>query len=148
MKFTGDLKEVCFMYLTPFERKSYDLFNAFHDFENDFLGNMSSFKTDIVDKGDRYILEAELPGFDKNDISVDISGNTLTLSAQHTVETENKDNDNYICRERSYGSYTRSFNISGIDSDRIDAEYKNGVLCLDLPKKQTSAPESRRLEIR
>ena len=142
-------KEVCFMYgLTPFERKSYDLFNAFHEFENDFFGNMSSFKTDIIDKGDKYVLEAELPGFDKKDISLDISGNTLTLSAQHSVEKENKDDANYVCKERSYGSYSRSFNITGIEADKIDAEYKDGILYMTLPKKQTVTPETRRLEIR
>ena len=58
--------------LTPFERKSYDLFNAFHDFENDFFGEnaLQSFKTDIKDEGDKYVMEAELPGFDKDDIKL------------------------------------------------------------------------------
>ena len=85
---------------------------------------------------------------DKQDINIDISGNTLTLTAQHNEENEKKDENNYICKERSYGSYSRSFNISGIDTDKIDAEYKNGILYMTMPKKEPTAPETRRLEIR
>lgn len=138
--------------LTPFERKSYDLFNAFHDFEKDFFGNETSFnscKTDIKDKGDKYVLEAELPGFDKQDISLDIDGGFLTLTAEHSSENEEKDNDGkYIRRERSYGSYRRSFDISNVNADKIDAEYKNGILTVALPKKEIAPPETKRLEIR
>lgn len=138
--------------LTPFERKSYDLFNAFHDFEKDFFGNETSFnscKTDIKDNGDKYVLEAELPGFDKQDISLDIDGGFLTLTAEHSSENEEKDNDGkYIRRERSYGSYRRSFDISNVNADKIDAEYKNGVLTVALPKKEIAPPETKRLEIR
>lgn len=136
--------------LTPFERKSFDLFNAFHDFENDFFGGMApaAFKTDIKDEGDKYLMEAELPGFEKSDIKLDISGDTLTLSAEHSDSSEKKDGDNYVCRERSYGSYQRSFDISGIDADKIDAEYKNGILYMTMPKKQKAQPEIKRLEVR
>ena len=108
--------------LTPFERKSYDMFNAFRDFEKDFFGNAASFnscKTDIKDKGDRYVLEAD-----------------------------NDSDGRYIRRERSYGSYRRSFDISNVNAEKIDAEYKNGVLTVALPKKQIAPPETKRLEIR
>ena len=84
--------------LTPFERKSFDLFNAFHDFENDFFGNtaVTRFKTDLKDEGDKYIMEAELPGFEKGDITLDITGDTLCLSAQHKQEKVEKDKQKYI----------------------------------------------------
>lgn len=138
--------------LTPFERKSYDLFNAFHDFEKDFFGSGTSFnscRTDVKDEGDKYVLEAELPGFDKQDISLDIDGGFLTLTAERRSEKEDKDSGGrYIRRERSYGSYRRSFDISNVNADRIDAEYKNGVLTVALPKKQIAPPETKRLEIR
>ena len=67
--------------LTPFERKSYDLFNAFHDFENDFFGEnaLQSFKTDIKDEGDKYVMEAELPGFDKTISSLTSQATILFL---------------------------------------------------------------------
>ncbi len=136
--------------LTPFEKRSYDLFNAFHDFEDDFFKSqqLRSFKTDIRDDGDKFVLEAELPGFDKQDIKLDITGDTLTLSAEHKTETEDKNKDNYIRRERTFGSYQRSFDLTGIDTDKIDAEYKNGILELTLPKLAETKPETRRLEIK
>ena len=137
--------------ITPFEKKTYDLFNAFHDFEDNFFGGtaLSSCRTDIKDEGDKFVLEAELPGFEKNDIKLDLDGDNLVITAEHSTVNEEKDNDGkYIRRERSYGSYQRSFDVSTVDTDRIDAEYKNGVLILDLPKKTPEAPVTRRLEIR
>lgn len=138
--------------LTPFERKSYDLFNAFHDFEDDFFGGnkmMNNMKIDIRDKKNEYLLEAELPGFKKEDIKLDINGDYLVLTAEHNEEKNEKDDDGkYICRERSYGSFQRSFNISNVDVDRIDAEYNDGVLKLVLPKKEEEVPQTRRLEIK
>lgn len=137
--------------LTPFERKSMDLFNAFHDFENDFFGrnSMTAFKTDIRDDGDKYVMEAELPGFEKGDIKLDITGDSLVLTAEHSENKVDKDKENnYICRERSYGSYQRSFDISSIDADRIEAEYKNGILYMVMPKKSPTTPATRRLEIK
>lgn len=138
--------------LTPFERKSYDLFNAFHDFEKDFFGNAPSFnscKTDVRDDGSKFVLEAELPGFDKQDINLDINDGFLTLTAERCSENEEKDKGGkYIRRERSYGSYRRSFDISNVNADAIDAEYKNGILTVNLPKKEIAPPTSKRLEIK
>lgn len=137
--------------LTPFEKRTYDLFNAFHDFEDNFFTapSVSGFKTDIKDAGDKYVLEAEMPGFEKEDIKLDLDGDRLVISAEHTANNDEKDDDGkYIRRERTYGSYSRSFDVSAIDTDKIAAEYKNGILMLDMPKKQPAAPASRRLEIK
>jgi HSP20 family protein len=137
--------------LSPFERRSLDLFNAFHDYEDNFFKSTptTTFKTDIRDDGDKYVLEAELPGFEKGDITLDVTGDNLVLTAKHSTEKVDKDKaNNYICRERSYGSYQRSFDISSIDADKIEAEYKNGILCMVMPKKTATAPETRRLEIK
>ncbi len=133
--------------LTPFERRGTDLFDVFRGFDRDFFGELPSVKTDIRDAGDKYLLEAEMPGFDKSDIKLDITGNTLTISAEKSSET-NENKDGYIRRERSHGSYRRSYDLTGVEIENIQAEYKNGVLCLELPKKQVKAPESRRLEIK
>lgn len=137
--------------MTPYEKKTYDLFNAFHDFEDDFFNGTSitSCKTDIKDAGDKYVLEAELPGFDKSDIKLDLNGDNLVITAEHSENTDEKDADGkYIRRERTYGSYQRSFDVSSVDTDKIDAEYKNGILILNLPKKKPDAPTARRLEIK
>ena len=137
--------------LTPFEKKAYDLFDVFHDFEDSFIkpSAVSGCKTDIKDEGDKYVLEAEMPGFEKEDIKLDLDGDRLVISAEHSTSSESKDDEGkYIRRERTFGSYSRSFDVSAVDTEKINAEYKNGVLILDLPKKQAAAPTTRRLEIK
>ena len=74
--------------------------------------------TDIVDNGTSYELTADLPGFKKEEISVDINGDRLTISAEHKEDT-NGDEKNYIHRERRYGTLRRSFDISGIQADQF-----------------------------
>ena len=141
--------------LTPFgrHRTDVDLYNPYRDlalFEDSFFKNASlaAFKADIKDAGDSYILEADLPGFKKEDIDIDIDGNYLTISAERHSESEEKDKKgNFVKRERSYGSFTRSFDISSIKSDAIDAKYSDGVLKLTMPKKEPEESTTHRLEI-
>ena len=137
--------------LMPFNRKENNLFDYFDNFEKNFFGDMtqgiSAFRTDVIDDGDNYIVKAELPGFDKNDINIGIEGNNLTISAQRNEENEDK-KDNYIYKERRYGSFARSFDVSNIKSDEITAEYKNGILSLNLPKREEAVPQSHRIEIK
>ncbi len=139
--------------LVPYSRRNNSMFNPFHDFdalERAFFNDTSigEFKTDIRDSGDAYVLEADLPGFNKDDIHVDLNGENLTISAERHSDYEQKDQKgNYVRCERSYGSYSRSFDVSGIDKAAIKAGYKDGVLRLTLPKMPELAPEQRRLEI-
>ncbi len=137
---------------------SYNPFREIEEMERNFFENpfgaffgsndLSEFKTDVTDEGDHYLLEADLPGFDKKDIQLDISANTLTVKAERHSKFEEKDQKDKIVRiERSYGSYSRQFDVSGIDTDEIKAKYENGVLQLRLPKKETVQPETKRLEI-
>lgn len=137
--------------MIPFERHDDNLFNVFDNFERGFFGNnsISAFRTDIRDEGDKFVLEAELPGFQKEDIHLGLKDGILTISASHNETNDEKDKKgNYIRRERRYGSFTRSFDVSGIQEDQISAAYKDGVLELDLPKAQPAAPVSRQIEIR
>ena len=106
-------------------------------------------RTDIRDEGDKYVMESELPGFEKEDIKLDINGSYLVISAEHEKSEEKKDeNEKYIRRERRFGSYKRSFDISDVDAEDISAEYKNGILIIDLPKKKPQEPVAKRLEIK
>ena len=136
--------------LIPFERRQRNLANYFDQMEKNFFRDFGSslpdFKTDILDKGDHYLLQAELPGFAKEDIHIDLDGDRMTISATHTSEKE-ESKENFVTRERSYGSYTRSFDISNINSDAISATYNNGVLELNLPKKVLPEKTSRKVEI-
>ena len=140
--------------LVPYTRKRnvtfYNPFDELEDMQRRFFGETAvrDFKTDIRDEGEHYLLEADLPGFKKEDISVNIEGDTLTIRAERSENTEEKDSKgNYIKRERSYGSFSRSFDLTGIRVEDIAAAYENGVLKLTLPKKQETLPTSRRLEI-
>ena len=137
---------------------AYNPFREMDAFERNFFNDpfgswfdhsaLASFKTDIKDNGDSYTLEADLPGFDKKDIHLDINGDMLTVSAERHSEHEEKDKKNkYVRCERSYGSYSRSFDISGIKSAEIKGSYENGVLKLVLPKEAPTAPTSRRLNL-
>ena len=136
--------------MIPFERSNDNFFDLFDNFERKFFGNSSAslpdFRTDIRDAGDRFILEAELPGFQKEDIKLDLKDGILTISAQHSTENEEK-KDSYIRRERRYGSFSRSFDVSGIQEDGITAAYNNGVLSLTLPKAQPVVPAARQIDI-
>ena len=144
--------------IIPFDRHirhlaAMDPFREFDELERSFFGNqhsmVSAFRTDVVDTGDAFKLEAELPGFDKEDIRIDVENDCLTVSAEHKSEKkEENEKKNFVKRERFCGSYTRSFDVSGINVDGIEAKYENGVLTLTLPKKAAEVPASRRLEIK
>ena len=136
--------------------RSYNPFRELDRFERMMFGEMmpkqeaknmtKGIRTDITDNGNEYLLDAELPGFNKEDITLNIEGDTLVITAKHEDNNEEK-KDNYLRRERYFGEYRRSFDISGIEADEISAKYNNGVLTVNLPKKQEQLPASRRLEI-
>ena len=124
----------------------------FDNFTRNFFqssnANLPAFRTDIRDAGDKFVLEAELPGFNKEDIKLDVKDGILTITAEHKDQQEDKDSKGtYIRRERRYGSFTRSFDITGIDESGITAAYQNGILELNLPKAVPVVPETRRIAI-
>ncbi|WP_070102647.1 Hsp20/alpha crystallin family protein, partial [Clostridium disporicum] len=124
-----------------------DMFNDF--FNDDMLSKFNSsgsFKTDIKETPEEYIVHAELPGVKKEDIKVDYNNNYLTISATRNNESEEK-KDNYIRRERSYGSVSRGFYISNVNKDSIKAKFDNGVLNIELPKKELTANNSTQILI-
>ena len=139
--------------LMPFGYRRVSAYNPFRDFEEMSRSfwdnnNVYAFRTDITEKDGKYVLEADLPGFKKEDISVDIDKDCLTITAEHKSEEKEENADSYIRRERYYGSYTRSFNVKGIDTEAITAAYNDGVLTLTMPKKEPEVPAARRLEIK
>lgn len=137
------------MSYNPF-REIEELEREFFDQPLDFFDGhtLSEFKTDIIDHGNEYILEADLPGFEKDDIKLDLDGDILTIQAERHSQHEQKDKkNNYLRRERSYGSYSRQFDLSGVDTEHIKASYDKGVLKLTLPKKEEEAKSSKRLQI-
>lgn len=137
--------------IMPFGHNERNLFHYFDDIERRFFdtdfGSASQFRTDIIDRGNAYALQAELPGFQKEDIHIDIDGNTLTIRAEHKEEKEEK-KDDFVHRERKYGCFSRSFDVSNIKQDEISAAYSNGILELTLPKADGPERKSRNIEIK
>ena len=136
--------------------------NLFDDFFNDPFGMVAArtenplygkharnlMKTDVRETEDTYELDIDLPGFKKEDIHVDVADDRLTVTAERHSNFEDKDKKNkYVRCERSYGTYARSFDISGIDAKAIKAAYSDGVLRVTLPKQKEVPASSRRLEI-
>ena len=140
-------------YITPHisAKRALSFFDPFTELDRigrSFFGHQApAFKTDIIDKGESYMLEAELPGFSRDDIKAEINEGKLTLKAEKKSDSESKD-DGYIRRERSLGSFERTFSLKGIDEEGISAEYKDGILYITLPKEKISVPEAKRLEIK
>ena len=141
--------------LIPFDRHSrnmsaFDPFRMLDEMDRRFMNaapSVSTFRTDVIDTGDTFKLESELPGFKKEDIKIDIENDCLTISAERKADNK-EEKDNYVKRERYYGSFSRSFDVSGINVDAIEAAYNDGVLTVTLPKKAAEIPASRRLDIK
>ena len=138
--------------LTPFRSNyyvsAYDPFKEMEEFERRFFGQRTpAMKTDIRETENAYILESDLPGFSREDIHAEINNGYLTIRAEHKSENEDK-SESYLRRERSYGSFSRTFDLDGIDAEAITASFKNGVLTLELPKMQQKVEEARRVEIK
>ena len=113
-------------------------------------------KTDLRDTGDSYVLEADMPGFRKEEIKLSLEGDVLTIAAEHTAEKQNKEapekdgesgETKTAEQPESKGTYLQRLDISNVDVEHIDAAYENGVLTLTLPKKQPAKPEVKQIEI-
>lgn len=131
----------------PFDRMFDDAFKNF--WGGNELATFDAFKTDVIDQGDHYLLQAELPGFDKSDINIDLKDNLLTISASHKDEKNEEDGNKYIRRERYYSSYSRSFRVDNVEPGDIDASYNNGILEVKFPKRELAAREEvKRIEVK
>jgi len=96
---------------------------------------------DIFDKDDHFVIKAELPGVDKKDIAIDMKDGVLTLKGERSYNNEVSE-DKYYRKERSYGQFERSFTLPvDVDADKIKAEYKDGVLTIEVPKPEEHKPK-------
>ena len=96
---------------------------------------------DVKEKKDKIILEADLPGMEKEDIDVSVKDDRLVIKGEKKIDKEEKDSD-YVRSERVYGSFYREVHLpSGTDPQKIDAEYKKGVLKLTIPKSESEKPK-------
>jgi HSP20 family protein len=113
--------------------------------QSDYLGSWSPV-VDIYDKGGEVVIHAELPGMKKEDIDIRVENNVLTIRGKKERKEEVKE-DGYFRSERAYGSFSRSFSLpTSVDVKKIAAEYKDGVLTLNLPKADEAKP--RQIEVK
>lgn len=92
-------------------------------------------RVDIEDTGEEFVVTADLPGFDKDDIGVEIRGDTVSIDAEHDDEREQELADSYVRRERRHTSVSRELTLpEPVDETKSQASYENGVLRIELPK--------------
>lgn len=142
------------------ESMSYEnLEDTFNKYVDSFVGYMDNFfnrdiqsvfgtgvRADIRETDREYVIEAEMPGFNREDISVELVDDRLTISANRESHTD-EDGKDYIRRERRYGSMARSFSVQGIKHEAVKAEYRDGVLKVTLPKSEEAIRRGRNIEI-
>lgn len=141
------------MYMMLVPRKNYDLFDDFFDdpfFKGPERHTMPMMKTDIRENENSYIIDVDLPGFNKEDIKIDVEDGYLNINAK--IDSSNKEDEKgkFIRRERYVGECSRSFYIGeDIEDEEIKASFKNGILSLEIPKKkeEEKKPEKKYIEI-
>lgn len=124
------------------------LFDAFMTpFEGTEIRRNMSPKLDVAETKDKYEIKAEMPGIDEKDIDLSVDDGVLTISGEKKTEQESKDKG-YWLKECSYGTFSRSVRLpDNIADDKIDAKFNNGVLTIDVPKKEPSLAKNRKIAI-
>jgi HSP20 family protein len=103
---------------------------------------------DIVEKDNAFEITADLPGMDEKNVEVQVANGTLTIKGEKKEEKEEKKKDYYL-QERHYGSFERSFSIpQGVDADKIEANFKKGVLTVTLPKKPEAQKPAKKIDVK
>ena len=142
------------MRLTAYRPQSNDVFNKILDDDYFFglpvfpmaerqPGNNNFYPAlDVIEEKDQYVLKADLPGINKEDIKVSVENGVLTIEGERKSEVEHK--DKHVHRvERSYGRFVRSLNLgTAVDNSKIRANYKDGVLMLHVPKSEAAKPKA------
>lgn len=126
---------------------SISLFDDFDQFFENFFNDVPAqvnrrFPTvDIREEKDKYVLEADMPGFVDKDVNVHVDNNVLYLESTREEKKE-ENHDSYLLRERQACAFRRSFNLpDGVDVEGIKGEFKNGVLTVTLPKSPERQPK-------
>lgn len=141
--------------MSPLIRRS--TMPGFSDFLEDFWddrtlargrSNLSMPAVNVSERPDHFMIEVAAPGFDKKDFNINVENDVLTISSEKQIEDE-KEDENVSRREFSYGAFQRSFTLPvTVEADKIKANYENGVLKINIPKKEEAqARPPRRIDI-
>jgi len=150
----------------PFESLRRDVYRLFEDFDRDLRRPLrrsafdvepfwrrqlkwgGALAVDVVETGSAYELAADLPGIDEKNIEVKLAQGGLTIKGEKQEEKEEKKKDYYL-HERQIGSFERHFALpEGVDTDKIEASFKNGVLTVRLPKKPEAIKPEKKIEVK
>lgn len=146
--------------LTPFNRRNnnligrndfMDLRSVFDDFFTDaafpsIFNVGAGIRADIRESEKEYVIEAEIPGVKKEDIKLDLRDDVLTIAVEHKEEV-NEERDNFIRKERKYGSFSRSFAVDNVKHEGVTAKYENGILSITLPKDDNGKVNRKQIDI-
>lgn len=138
--------------MLPRRRNDFDLFDRMFLDDPFFSGERESklMKTDIKEKKDKYIIEMDLPGYEKENISLEINDGYLMISAKTSQNKDEKEEGKYVRKERFIGECSRSFYVGdNIKEEDIKASFKNGTLKIEVPKKEErkELPEKKQIPI-
>lgn len=128
-------------------RSGFDIFDEVFDNDPFFSKKENKFmKTDVKEKEGEYILEIDLPGYEKSNISVELDKGYLTVTAKKQENSETKnEKENYLHQERYFGECSRSYFVGeNIKQENIQATFKNGTLELIVPKEEPKQVENKR----
>ncbi len=118
-----------------------DFFSGREGDGDELMAGAWSPAVDVVEHDDSFVIEAELPGMNKDDIKISVTNDVLTIRGEKKIEKEDK-KKNYHRMERSYGSFSRTFALPGnVKADKVDAEFKNGILTVTVPKSEEAKPK-------
>lgn len=137
------------------------LWSAFSDFDDLFEGLLSPRRLvrnvesgalvpaiDVEESDNEYLIKAEIPGVKKEDLNVSVQDGMLTINAESKYEDEEKKDGRLIRQERRYGKFVRSMRLGkDVDSTKVKAEYKDGILELRLPKVEEVKPKKIAIDI-
>lgn len=137
------------MMMIPRKKDQFDLLEEM--FKDPFFTGSENkiMKTDIKEKNDKYLLDIDLPGYNKEDIKIEIDDGYLTIHATTDSQTEEKEDEKFVRKERYIGECSRSFYIGeDILEEDIKASFKNGTLRLEIPKREEQKlPEKKYIQI-
>ncbi len=138
------------MTLVKFKRPGYNHPTIFDEFFRDFWnesqqkgGSATSLpSTNIWEDKDKFNIELSAPGFTKEDIKIEVEDDIMTISGEHKTESKQTEKT-FTRKEFNYGSFKRSFTLpENVDTESINAKYENGILKLELPKKETEVEKA------
>lgn len=141
-----------FTFTPAITRSEYALANAMLNMTDLATRTVSANATDVIDTGDAFVLEIELPGYEKENISVSLKTKYLTIEAKAKVKASDAEEGEvevkYLRRGRVKGDFSRTYTVQNIDESGIEAAYENGVLTVTLPKIKPIEPETHRFTVK